>query len=205
MEDRESFRDHHRYRVRAKRVIGVGAMKRWIMYGLVGMTMVLSSISLPAKAEDDPAQCQVTATWGDIEGRSSTIMIMRQNQEQFDDEDSVLIAFFNDDWSITKDETLGRIRVANEDGDWLDNEAIAMDHGFMIWSNFEHVDNVFGGVPQAMFVSRAGKTIDNLKLTDLFRDWMDFRACRSKKVATKAERDRKAKLGRGIPQDPFAK
>lgn len=178
-------------------------MNHWKRCNLVGAAMALSLVSLPVEAEDDPTQCQVTASWGDIEGRSSTIMIMRQNQEQFDDDDSVLLAFFNDDWSITKDEKLGRIKVENEDGDWLDNEAIAMDHGFMVWTEFKHVENVFGGVPQAMFISRAGKTIDNLKLTNLFRDWMDFRTCRSKKVAVKVERDRKAKLERDIPRDPF--
>lgn len=171
--------------------------------GLVGAATALTLMSLPVKAEEDPAQCQITASWGDIEGRSSTIMIMRQNQDQFDDEDSVIIAFFNDDWSIAKDENLGRIKVENENGDWLDNDAIAMDHGFMIRTEFKHIENVFGGVPQAMFISRAGKTIDNLKMTDLFRDWMDFRTCHSKKVAVKAERDRKAKLERDIPRDPF--
>lgn len=175
------------------------------MSGLMGAAMTLVAMPSPALAQDDPTQCQLTGSWGDIEGRSSTLMIMRQNQEQFDDDDSILIAFFNDDWSIAKGDKLGRIKVENEDGDWFDNEAIAMDHGFLIWSEFKHVENVFGGVPQAMFVSRAGKTIDNLKLSGLFTDWVDFRTCRSKKLAVKAERDRKAKLERDIPKDPFSK
>lgn len=160
---------------------------------------------MSALAEDDPSQCQITGSWGDIEGRSSTLMIMRQNQEQFDDDDSVLVAFFNDDWSIAKGDKLGRIKVENEDGGWFENDAIAMDHGFLIWSEFNHVENVFGGVPQAMFISRAGKTIDNLKLSGLFSDWIEFRTCRSKKVTVKAERERKAALERDIPRDPFSK
>lgn len=184
-------------------MIGKSAVKLWAKIGMVAAAINLSMMPLPVRAEDDPTKCEATASWGDIEGRSPTIMILRQNQQQFDDGDSIIIAFFNDDWSISNGDKLGRIKLENEDGGWLDNDAIALDHGFIIWSEFKHLENVFGGVPQAMFVSRDGKTIDNLRLSGFFSDWMEFRSCRSKKVAVKDERERKSKLERAIPKDPF--
>lgn len=169
------------------------------------LALIALSVTSPASAEVDPTECEFSATWGDIGGRQPTVMIVSQNQKQFDDDDSVLVAFFNEDWSISEADQVGRIKVANEEGGWFDNDAIAMKNGFAIWSDFKLIQNVFGGAPSAMFVTRKGKTIDKLRLTGLFSDWIKFTGCRAKKVAVVAEQKRQRNLEREIPKDPFAK
>lgn len=173
----------------------------------MGLASLMFGTSVPslAQEQEDPTVCEFRGMWGDIEGRSPTVMIIRQNQSDFDDEDSVMVAFFNDDWTITRGQKLGRIKVAGLDGGWFDNEAIALERGFLIWSDFDGLTNVFEDYPAGMVVTRNGKIIDKLKLSDMWSDWSKFRACRYKKVAVAEERKRKEKLAREIPKDPFSK
>jgi hypothetical protein len=168
--------------------------------------VILAAIALntPAFAqESDPTDCQFTGSWGDIEGRSSTIMLVKQNQENFDDGDSVIVAFFNDDWSIGAGEDLGQIKIENENGGWFANAATAMNHGFLIWSEYDHIENVFGGVPDSMHITRKGKVVDQLRISGLFSDWIKFKSCRNKKVVIQKEIERKAALAKEVPKDPF--
>lgn len=162
------------------------------------------SLAAPIYAQDDPTICKFNQAWEAVEGRKPTVMIVHQSQENFDDEDAVLVAFFNENWSIAEGQSLGAIRVTSDDGGWFENEAVALNNGFIIWSEFDHIENVFGGVPRAMHVTRAGTTIDKLSLSGSFSDWMDFKRCRQKKVDVRTENERKESFLREIPKDPFA-
>ena len=90
------------------------------------------------------------------------------------------------------------------DGGWFENEAVAMEHGFLIWASFKNVSNVFDDYPAGISVTRQGKTVDKLKLAGLWSDWSKFKECRSKKAAALAERKRKERLQKEIPKDPFS-
>lgn len=174
---------------------------------LTSLTLTAAAFSSPTFAQGvaDPTVCEFSGQWGDIEDRGVTVMLVRQDQAQFDDDDTVPVGFMNEDWSIAKGDKLGRIKVEDEQGGWFDNEAVATNHGFVIWSSFELVSNVFDGYPSGMEITGKGKVIDRLNLTGMMSEWASFKACRAKKVAVAEERKRKAKLAREIPKDPFAK
>jgi len=153
--------------------------------------------------ETDPSLCEFNASWGDIEGRNPTIMFVRQNQAQFDNHDQVFVAFFNNDWSISKGDPLGKIKVANGAA-WFSNDAIALEHGFVVPANYKTVAYVFDDFPTSLVLTRGGKTIDRLSASELFSDWISFKACRAKKVTAEDEMERKRRLEREIPRDPFS-
>jgi hypothetical protein len=153
--------------------------------------------------EPDPSLCQFSSAWGDIQDRNPTMMIVRQDQEQFDDDDKVWVSFFNDDWSIVEGEKLGVIRIESDEG-WFENEAVALEHGFVVPSSYKHVAYVFDDYPVWMTVTRRGKTIDRLNPSGVSSDWSAFKSCRNKKAEVRDEIARKKKLERAIPKDPFS-
>jgi hypothetical protein len=171
------------------------------------MFAVLAGLALAAQpaesAERDPSLCDFSSAWGDIDNRNPTIMIVRQDQDQFDDDDTVWVSFFNDDWSIAKGDKLGVIRVESDEG-WFENEAVALEHGFVVPSSYKHVAYVFDDYPVWMTITRQKKTVDKLNPSGLSSDWSSFKSCRNKKVEVRDELARKKKLEKAIPKDPFS-
>ncbi|MXP09596.1 hypothetical protein [Pseudoblastomonas halimionae] len=156
-------------------------------------------------ATDTPdLACEFFGSWEAVGAGGSTMMVVRQTKPNFDDGDSLLVAFQNPSWSISIGDQLGVIRVTNDDGGWFENAAHSINNGFAISSNFEHVSNVFDGMPSAIIVTRGETIIDSLRALSLYRRWEDFKQCRRSWVDDRDERDRLRELEQNIPVDPFA-
>lgn len=153
-----------------------------------------------AKDMSEGDKCQVGMSY---EGDNPTVMIVSQDQKDFD-KDDIYIFLANDAWTIKEGDNLGEIKITNtSDGSWLSNDGFASDHSFVVVTKWEHFKNVYDSLAGIHITNKAGKTIDRLTLS--YTDFLTFRSCRQKKVDVKAEIDRKEKLRRSIPVDPFAK
>lgn len=171
--------------------------------GLVTLAAACLLSTVPAYATDlsKGLECKFA---GQYEGDNPTVLIVSQDQEDFDNRDAIYVFLNNDAWSIKSGDKVGVIKITNlTNGAWLSNEGFAGNNSFIVQTRWEHFEDVFDGLGGLHITNSAGKTIDRLK-----QDYMDvsaFRSCRAKKVSAKAEQERKDGLRREIPADPFAK
>lgn len=122
--------------------------------------------------------------------------------------DHVLIAMRNDDWASLKggpeDEIFAdfTIRFEDEYGSWLENKPIIGNKMFILITTLEHLENFKHST--SMVVTRDGKKVAHLDWSGFFLPFIQFQQCIEKARAPIIEEQRKERLRRDTPVDPFA-
>ena len=173
----------------------------------LGTGLIVSSlfISAPALAWENLSEgnnCQIGQSF---DGPGNTILIISQSQDGFDDGDWVMLYLQNKNWSINSGEQLGVIRIENDDGEWVENNAYGGNHSFGLRIPFNEFERIYSGENDSIMVFREGQLIDKLSLSGFSLYYNLFFVCRYKKITAKAEQERLDNIEKNIPRDPFAK
>lgn len=163
--------------------------------------MVLASVSVPAMAtsnSEEEEKCELSNVWED-----GTTLIVRQDQEMFD-RDRISIFFHNLNWSIAEGDDIEQVRIETNEEAWLQGKPRAGKNAFLLFTKYEHAQKVLDDFPVIWEVTKSGKLITRVNMTEVSLDWTSFQRCRDKRVAVVQERERRERLKREIPVDPFA-
>lgn len=164
--------------------------------------MIAVGVSTPAlgwENMEEGEDCGFANIWED-----GTVLLVDQTPEMFD-AGHVTIMLSNDNWSIKSGDELGVIRIETDGEAWYQNEAFALENGFLLVGNFEGVSHIFNEYPNTWEITRGGSLVNRMSMTGASFEWNRFKLCRDKKVAVVKERERQERLKREIPADPFAK
>lgn len=168
------------------------------------MVAILVFTPAPALAWTDRSEdghCGFAQTF---EGEGETTFMVSQSKELFT-QDAVLVAIYNDKWSIKEgDDLKGTIKIESDDGSFFSNTAIAMDQGLLLPTPNNDFHIFTDSNPTMVLLYRNNKVIDRLNFDEFGAALLKFEVCRADWVKAKAEQDHLDALKRTIPVDPFA-
>ena len=147
----------------------------------------------------DDSDCAVIQSF---ELGSSIIIGKSKTDEPLSDE--AYIAFFNDSWSLKEgDEIKEEIKLLANDGSWLKSSAVAMDNGFLIYTELKWVKNFRSVSDVGVFKGKERIGAYNWDLFFLGLSRLD--SCIAKVRAPILEQQRLESVRKATPLDPFAK